>query len=605
MATVRNGAERAMDISVSALVDGKPLEAAPRRITLAAGAAQALEWQVAAPASGERLDWELRAQEAGGGAQDAVKFSQKLLPAVPVTVQQATLFQLDQRRSIDLAPPPGALPGRGGVVIALAPGLAGAADGLRRYFSEYPYSCLEQRASRAVGLDDHAGWQRLTAELPAYLDGDGLVRYYPSADGSGREQGSAVLTAYLLALAHEAGWPLPEDGRERMLRGLLAYVEGRIASSDWAPRKDTDIRRLSALEALSRYGKLPPRGLDAIQITPGLWPTSALLDWVAILRRTPGLPSHARRLAEASQELRARLNFQGSRMGFSSEASDDWYWLMAGADANAVRLVLLAMDDPAWRDDMGRLLTGALARQQRGHWNTTTANAWGMLALRKFSAAFEAGAPGGATAVVLRQGGVASTASHGWADGKPGRIALPWKAGAAGNGSVTLTQNGPGKPWVTLQSLAAVPLAAPWSSGYRIRRSSAMVEQKQPGVLSRGDILRITLEVDAQADMTQVVLTDPLPAGATVLGSGLGRDSAIAATAAGAQPQGAAWLAFEERSFDSVRAYYSFVPKGVFSYSYTLRLNNPGLFQMPPSRVEAMYAPEMQGLWPNAAVEVR
>ena len=99
------------------------------------------------------------------------------------------------------------------------------------------------------------------------------------------------------------------------------------------------------------------------------------MDWVAILRRTPGLPSQARRLEEAGQELRGRLDFQGSRMSFSSEANDDWFWLMAGADANAARLVLLAVDDPAWRDDIGRLLTGALGRQQRGHWNTTTANA--------------------------------------------------------------------------------------------------------------------------------------------------------------------------------------------------------------------------------------
>ena len=48
-------------------------------------------------------------------------------------------------------------------------------------------------------------------------------------------------------------------------------------------------------------------------------------------------------------------------------------------------------------------------------------------------------------------------------------------------------------------------------------------------------------DVDSHA----YVLSDPVPAGATVLGSGLGRDSAIAA--AGAQPQGAALLAFEER----------------------------------------------------------
>jgi uncharacterized protein YfaS (alpha-2-macroglobulin family) len=292
-------------------------------------------------------------------------------------------------------------------------------------------------------------------------------------------------------------------------------------------------------------------------------------------------------------------------MGFSTEANDQWWWIMAGADANAVRMVLLAIDDPAWRDDLPRLLTGAIGRQSRGHWNTTTANAWGMLALRKFSAAFEAQAPGGFTRVLLRQGGADSTASHAWTSaGKAGRIDLPWKPGAPASGDgVTVTQDGPGKPWVMLQSLAAVPLAAPLSSGYRITRSVAMVDQKQPGSYSRGDIMRITLEVDAQADMSQVVLSDPVPAGATVLGSGLGRDSTIAAS--GAQPQGAALLAFEERSFDSVRAYYSHVPKGLFSYSYTVRLNNPGLFQLPPSRVEAMYAPEMQGLAPNAAVEVR
>ena len=604
MSTVRNGTGRAMDLDVSALVDGRALESAPRRISLAAGDARELAWPVTAPASGEQLGWELRAQEVGGaGARDAVRLSQKLLPAVPLTVQQANLFQLDRTRSIALALPAGALPGRGGVVLSLAPGLAGAADGLRRFFQDYPYACLEQKASRAVGLDDQAGWQGLVAELPAYLDRDGLARYYPAAGAD--SQGSAVLTAYLLALAHEAGFSLPEQSRDRMLLGLQAFVEGRIADSGWAPRKDADIRRLSALEALSRYGRMPARGLDTIQIAPTLWPTSALLDWIAILRRTTSLPAHKQRLDEAGQELRARLNFQGSRMGFSSEATDHWGWIMAGADANAVRMVLLAIDDPAWRDDLPRLLTGAIGRQSRGHWNTTTANAWGMLALRRFSAAFEAQPPGGVTRVLLRQGGADSTASHAWdSAAKAGRIDLPWKPGAPASGDgVTVTQDGPGKPWVTLQSLAAVPLAAPLSSGYRITRSIAMVDQKQPGSVSRGDIMRITLAVDAQADMSQVVLSDPVPAGATVLGSGLGRDSAIAAT--GAQLPGAASLAFEERRFDSVRAYYSQVPKGSFSYSYTVRLNNAGLFQLPPSRVEAMYAPEMQGMTPNAAVEVR
>jgi hypothetical protein len=37
---------------------------------------------------------------------------------------------------------------------------------------------------------------------------------------------------------------------------------------------------------------------------------------------------------------------------------------------------------------------------------------------------------------------------------------------------------------------------------------------------------------------------------------------------------------------------------------YTIRLNNVGEFSLPPSRVEAMYAPEMFGEAPNARVRV-
>jgi uncharacterized protein YfaS (alpha-2-macroglobulin family) len=42
------------------------------------------------------------------------------------------------------------------------------------------------------------------------------------------------------------------------------------------------------------------------------------------------------------------------------------------------------------------------------------------------------------------------------------------------------------------------------------------------------------------------------------------------------------------------------VPKGRFIVDYSVRLNNPGEFNLPATRVEAMYAPEMFGALPNA-----
>jgi uncharacterized protein YfaS (alpha-2-macroglobulin family) len=167
--------------------------------------------------------------------------------------------------------------------------------------------------------------------------------------------------------------------------------------------------------------------------------------------------------------------------------------------------------------------------------------------------------------------------------------------------ALTLRHDGSGKPWATVRSIAAIPLTAPLNAGYRITRSVTPVEQKAKGAWSRGDVYRVRLELEAQADMTWVVVNDPIPASASILGSGLGRDSQIASGGARA-----GWVTpvFEERAFDSFRAYYGFVPKGKWSVEYTVRLNNEGRFSLPPTRVEAMYSPGMFGESPNPGLAV-
>ena len=47
------------------------------------------------------------------------------------------------------------------------------------------------------------------------------------------------------------------------------------------------------------------------------------------------------------------------------------------------------------------------------------------------------------------------------------------------------------------------------------------------------------------------------------------------------------------------------MPKGKIQVEYTLRLNNPGTFGLPPTRVEALYAPSSFGALPNAPVVVK
>ena len=599
--TLRNATERPMQVRVAGRVDRLGEGLAPRDVTLAAGEAQTIGWDVTVPLGVASLGYEIEAAEhgapAGAAPVDRVRVTQRVVPAVPPRVYQATLDRWERPLKVVVERPAGALPGVGGIVVSLRPTLTEGLGGVRDWMARYPYTCLEQQVSMAVALRDGERWRRIVAALPAHTDGDGLFKYFPAMT-----EGSATLTAYILSIADEAGVALPPDVTERAVAGLTGFVKGALVRREPLPTVDLSLRKLAALEALSRHGKADPALLGSVAIEPTLWPTSAVLDWWSLLWRVPALPQRAARLREAEQILRARLTVQGTTLGFSTERSDALWWLMVSGDVNATRLVLQLLDTGQWKDEVPRLLRGALARQKQGRWDLTVANAWGALAVEKFSRAYETTPVTGATTATL--GGTARRID--WqATPKGASATLPWPAARE---ELAVDHAGTGNAWVTVQAEAAVPPAAPVSSGYGIVKRVTLLEParageaRAPGQWRRGDLVRVRLDLEAQADMTWVVVNDPIPAGASHVGAGLARDSAIAR--AGDARGGRAWAAFEERGFESFRAYYAYVPKGAWSVEYTLRLNQSGRFQLPATRVEALYSPEAFGESPNAALEV-
>ena len=595
MLTLRNGTARKMVVAVSGKQGETALEA--RKLTLEPEGAGELSWNIKSAEGVSSQPWEFSAREEGGNGQDTLRITQQIATAVPVTVQQATFARVEGKLEVPVVLPPGALPGKGGLEINLSPRLANPPAGLKRFFEEYPFGCLEQKTSIAVGLHDEKRWQQIADTLPGYLDQIGLASYFP---GTG---GSATLTAYLLDLATLAGFGIPEDSRQRMLQGLTAYVEGRIKTGEWAPAfasNDSNLeRRLNALQALTRQGQKPTRAAAALEIDPLRLATASLIDWTLIVRRLADLPQRDRKLTEAQQELRNRLSYAGSRLVFTSEREDYWWWMMLNADANAFRLIEGMLDDPAWKDDLPRLMQGAMERQVRGRWLTTTANAWARVTLDRFAEKFERDPVTGSTVATLAK----ARAELDWKQAASSPLALPWPATPAKDDKLAISHAGSGKPWATVQVLAAIPDGPARNAGYRISRKVTPLQEKVSGKISRGDLWRVTLTVDADNDMSWVALTDPIPAGAKIMGDGDGRDSAIAGLGENTE-RTARRPSYVERSFSAFRAYYAMLPKGRFTIDYTLRLNNAGNFALPPTRVEAMYAPDVFGEAPNGRVVV-
>jgi hypothetical protein len=510
---------------------------------------------------------------------------------VPLRTYQATIKQMDRPLALTVERPKEALADRGAINVLFRPKVTDGLAGVTDYMRSYPYSCMEQLTSRAVALRDEKFWRANMDILPSYLDADGLVKFFPMMD-----QGSETLTSYLLAVAQEAGWEIPAAEKGRMESALAQFIQGKLIRRGALPTADLAIRKMAAIDALSRWGQADRSWLSAITVDANLWPTSAVIDWYNVLQRMKDIPNREARLKQAEQVLRARLNFQGTRLNFSTEKSDSLWWILTSGDQNAVRLILTFLAAENWQADLPRLAQGALLRQKHGSWDTTLANAWGVLAFEKFSRRFENATITGSSTAQLG----ARNDKFDWSGEPKGKtITLPWPAAKE---SLALSHSGGGHPWVTVQSTAAIPLKQPLSSGFKITRRWAPVERKQAGRFSKGDILRITLDLEAQSDMTWVVVDDPIPAGATILGSGLGGDSSLSRQ--GERQRGAAWIAFQERSFEGLRTYYQYVPKGKWSLEYTVRLNQSGTFNLPSTRVEAMYASEMFGELPQTAMTV-
>jgi uncharacterized protein YfaS (alpha-2-macroglobulin family) len=114
-------------------------------------------------------------------------------------------------------------------------------------------------------------------------------------------------------------------------------------------------------------------------------------------------------------------------------------------------------------------------------------------------------------------------------------------------------------------------------------------------------VLKVHLTVDAPVDRTWVVVEDPLPAGASVVGGQGGQSALLASQASGGEGISPSYV---ERALDAWRGYFGWLPKGRTTVEYVVRINGAGRFLLPPTRVEAMYSPEIHAALPNAPLVV-
>jgi alpha-2-macroglobulin len=395
----------------------------------------------------------------------------------------------------------------------------------------------------------------------------------------------------VLSMTSEAGFVIPDAPRAKMVEAMKSVANGKLTRDNpW--RGDDRLTRIAAIAALARNGQASPALLASNSLAAADMPTSALADWLTAIDRTKGANTALRTEAEAM--LRRRIVYEGSRLDLADQANAPW-WMMTSGDEMAIKALLSILGRPGWSDEGPKMMIGAALRQSRGHWDTTPANAWGTIAARRFASLFPASAITGTTTVTLGD----QSASQSWpmlASSGPLRLKLP-----AVQTPLLLTQSAGAGPWAMVSVSAAVPLTKPLNAGYKIEKSVGIISQKNKDYLTRGDVIKVRITVDASAERSWVVVNDPIVPGGTIIGNLGGQSGLLAALASGGEGVQPSYI---ERGNDAWRGYYEWVPRGRFVTEYAVRLNGTGQFKLPPTRVEAMYSPDIRAAWPNAPVTV-
>ncbi|MGQ3102017.1 MAG: alpha-2-macroglobulin family protein, partial [Sphingopyxis solisilvae] len=470
--TLRNSTDRAMEVTATATLSPAVATAPPLIVTIPAGGAVPISWAMTAPETTGPIEWTVDAVAKGGKQRDRLVFAQQVEPAVPVETWAASLFRVGPATTLPIAIPAGALPG-GYVDVALAGTLAPPLSGVRDYMAAYPYTCFEQSTSRAIALGDIGRWQALAEAMPTYLDGDGLLRYWPNE----RMEGSIELTAYVLSITAANGYAIPDASKAKMVGALQAVVEGRLTRKGYGP---WDIRpvRIAALAALARNNAAGPQLVGAIDVAPVDMATGTLADWLVAIEKTPGVRNAPALRTAAEAELRKRLVYEGTRLDLVDDARAPW-WMMTSGDEMAIKALEAVLGRQGWEDDAGKLMVGVAQRQRKGHWDTTPANAWGAVTVRRFADLYPASAITGVTNISL----AGASASQSWP--LPAETPSPLRV-ALNAATMSLNHQGSGAPWATVSVKAAVPLKEPLNAGYRIKRSVSIVKAANKDRLTRG-----------------------------------------------------------------------------------------------------------------------
>lgn len=532
----------------------------------------------------------------------------------------------------------------GGLKVTLSPSIIGHISGIFNYMKNYPYTCWEQKISRAivaayypdlkVYLEKDAEWPNSTEfvkevleEAASFQATNGGMAYFKAKD----EYVDPFLSAFTglsFAWLKQQGYDLPTLVEKRLVEYLEGLLKNDFVEEYYTPNMAATTRAV-VLEALSYRGKVTMSDLE--RFMPHLSQMNAY-----------GKASFAQ----------AAMNVEGAEvmtdkiirvlLSHFNETATQITW-GEGLTTSSMRILDTPLRETCRvletfahysQTEKGKELIGdkavklaktiTKARKGKTHFENTQENLYCTRALTAYSKAYES-TPPQISVVVNKEGSEIGKASFDNLTNPEVELSMLLAESDLGKEvSLSIAGQGQGRLYYTTRLTFAQKLEAfkAVNAGIEVRRDYSRLEDNkwvllQPDAkLKRGDLVRVDLYVIAPADRTFVVVNDPMPGCLEPVNKDLATASLMDQRKLDDKPAAGTWwyqlkdwvdfnatrwaFYFMEMRHDSVRFYSDYLPKGNYYLSYVAQVVADGDFGAGPTTAEEMYNPETYGRFESA-----
>jgi uncharacterized protein YfaS (alpha-2-macroglobulin family) len=640
---LQNQTNQAMNVSVAVRASNADLtEGAGRRVTVPANDRVEVRFPIAAVKPGTAR-FQIAASSTSGA--DAAEIS---LPVyTPATTEAMATYGVIDNGSVaqPVRAPADAIKTFGGLEVTTASTQLQELTDAVIYLVNYPYDCTEQIASRVIGIA--ALKDVLTAFEAKGLPSPAAMRDSVSTDikrlqGLQNNDGGfdfwrrgersfpyvSVHVAHALVRAQSKDFAVPEEMLTRS-QNYLREIEKKIPKEYSAEAKRAIeayalyVRALRKDRDTSKARKLiaDAGGVDKLSIET--------LGW--LLTVLSGDQGSTREVELIRRHLNNRVTETAGAAHFADSYSDGAYTILhSNRRADGVLLEALIGDQPQ-SDLIPKLVRGLLSNRSRGHWANTQENVFILLGLDRYFATYERVTPNFVARVWLGNGYAGEQVFKGRSIDRqqlnlPMSVLVERTTNAPTN--LTIGKEGAGRLYFRIGTQYApsnLKLAAA-DYGFRVERKyeaiddPADVKLEADGTWSikAGARVRVKLSMSNPSRRYHVALVDPLPAGLEALNPALATTEQLPneSTESGIARGGrgiydyywfwrGTWYEHQNLRDERAEAFASMLWEGVHEYSYFARATTPGLFVVPPTKAEEMYAPETFGRGKSDRVRVQ